>query len=181
MTTTPLWRCHRIKTWTEPFLCRLAIAFEAGSYRIPSASWPENNGPSGRCIHISHSRTPWPGLMDLRLRISSICLELKFDIPMDPTRPRVTSFSRANQVSVGWRVSSKMKSPYFGFGSSPAWKATGQVKVEVVKAQGGSFSFYFHLVCWSSAWKNVLWEWIFIKQFFHLCCVLCYNMYIYER
>ena len=81
--------------------------------------------------------------MDLRLRISSICLELKFDIPMDPTRPRVTSFSRANQVSVGWRVSSKMKSPYFGFGSSPVWK----VKVEVVKAQGGSFSFYFHLVC----------------------------------
>ena len=68
------------------------------------------------------------GLIVPFLRTSSICSELKFDNPMDLTKPLATNFSISNQQSVGWRVSSYKTDPSSLLGnlSSPRWKAWGQ-------------------------------------------------------
>ena len=68
------------------------------------------------------------GLIVPFLRTSSICSELKFDNPMDLTKPLATNFSISNQQSVGWRVSSYKTDPSSLLGnlSSPRWKACGQ-------------------------------------------------------
>ena len=73
--------------------------------------------------------------MEPRLRISSICFELNFEIPMDLTRPR--SFSMPSQVATGWRVSSKMMSHSWGldFPLSGRRLAVNQEEVDVVKAE----------------------------------------------
>lgn len=100
----------------------------AASWRTPSACfvWFKNGW---------HSTWTFTGL-----RTSSICLDLKFEIPMDLTRPGVTSFSMASKVPKERLVEDDvslliLRGLDFPLSGKREASVAGSVEVEIVEAQ----------------------------------------------